>query len=133
MRIVQDEGQQPEAVFSRWVRDLRDQQGLSQAALGSEVGLDPTAITRIERGQRSVRLNEAVAIANALGHTLTAMVAGPPKPSLRSLISRNQDQLAQIDDVLRGQMATRDRIVEELDHLRKLQEDQDDGERSPSP
>ncbi len=46
----------------------RKQQGVSQGELASRCGdlLDASAISRIESGKRSVRLSEAVAIAQAL-------------------------------------------------------------------
>lgn len=57
-----------EPEFGRWVRDQRKQQSVSQGELASRCGdlLDASAISRIESGKRSVRLSEAVAIAQAL-------------------------------------------------------------------
>jgi transcriptional regulator with XRE-family HTH domain len=53
--------------------------GLSQAQLAARVGgMDGTAVTRIERGQRRIRLNEAAEIAGALGVDLAYLVGPVP-------------------------------------------------------
>jgi transcriptional regulator with XRE-family HTH domain len=124
----------PERAFAEWVRDLRAERGLSQSALAAKVGLDPTAITRLERGTRSIRLNEAALIARHLGGDLKVMLR-PPKPSLASQIRRCEDQLEQVAETIRGAMALRGQLHAELDELRKRQEaegavDQDDEHRA---
>lgn len=71
--------QDTKAVFAQRLRELREARGLSQARLAAEVAaqcglsLDPTAITRIERAQRSVSLAEAVAFAAVLGASVDEM------------------------------------------------------------
>lgn len=70
----------PGAVFAGRLRHERRAQGMSQAdfaerladLLGSAV--DPSAITRIEKGDRAVRLDEAVFSAEILGMPLASMV-----------------------------------------------------------
>jgi transcriptional regulator with XRE-family HTH domain len=53
--------------------------GLSQVELAQRVGgMDGTAVTRIERGQRRIRLNEAAEIAGALGVDLMYLVGPVP-------------------------------------------------------
>lgn len=59
--------------FRKRLRQFREEAGLSQAVLASKVGLDPTAITKIERGNRAISLDEACALAIALGRTLSEM------------------------------------------------------------
>jgi transcriptional regulator with XRE-family HTH domain len=68
----------PEQRFAYWLRQLRQERGLSQVALAEMVGLDPTALTKIEKGNRSIRLNEAEALANALNQTVSTMLTGKP-------------------------------------------------------
>jgi transcriptional regulator with XRE-family HTH domain len=65
--------------FGSEVRRLRKQAGLSQAGLGAaatERGtpLDTSAISRIESGQRAIRLDEAALIASILGISLDGIV-----------------------------------------------------------
>ena len=52
--------------FGNRVRDLREQQGLSQEALADAANLHRTHISLIERGQRSVRLETIERLAVAL-------------------------------------------------------------------
>jgi transcriptional regulator with XRE-family HTH domain len=59
-----------EARFGARVRELRMRKGLSQRELAERLvglNLDPTAITRIEKGVRALRLGESLALAHALG------------------------------------------------------------------
>lgn len=71
----------PEARLARRLKKQREQRGWTQIRFAVEMGqltgihLDPTAITRIERGERSVRLNEAVAIAMTLDLLLDELIA----------------------------------------------------------
>ena len=44
-----------------WLRDCRKERAWSQDALGRMVGLDPSAISRIELHQRELTFSEAVA------------------------------------------------------------------------
>lgn len=74
----------PERCLGRRLKEVRDRRGLSQARLAEVVEqatglkLDPTAITRIERGDRAVRLNEAVALSVVLGLSLDELIAPHP-------------------------------------------------------
>ena len=83
----------PSDVFAQRVRHERTRQKLSQAALASRVSallgsnLDPTTVTRIEKNERVVRLDEAVAIAQALDVPLSLLVYADP-------ISLNEEAIA---------------------------------------
>lgn len=58
----------PAAVeFGRRVRALRDDQGLSQEALAARAGVHWTFLGQVERGQRSIRLDNILRIASGLG------------------------------------------------------------------
>lgn len=77
-----------EATFSKRVREERESAGLSQTELarkldGHGLKLDPTAITRLERGSRAIRLGEAVAIAEVLGQPLPEML----RPRIESALA----------------------------------------------
>ncbi|MBY9073435.1 helix-turn-helix domain-containing protein [Nocardioides sp. WL0053] len=52
--------------FGHRLRTLRKESGLSQMALANAVGLHPTYISEIERGQRNVSLVNIRALAAAL-------------------------------------------------------------------
>jgi transcriptional regulator with XRE-family HTH domain len=78
-------GPRAEEVFARRTRELREQEEIPQTVLAERldihgIKLDGTAITRIERGTRAIRLNEAVAIAAALDVSLDAMLHPGPSP-----------------------------------------------------
>jgi transcriptional regulator with XRE-family HTH domain len=68
----------PELVFVARIKAIREAHGTTQADLAAKVGLDPSTMTRIERGQRGIALGEACAIASALGSSLEAMLGTCP-------------------------------------------------------
>lgn len=65
----------------------RDLAGQSQVALGSSVGLDRSAISRLEKGERKLSVPELVLIAQALGRPLSFFVSAP----VPAVVSRRQD------------------------------------------
>ena len=73
----------PEAAFAVRMRDARKEHGMTQAEVSEQVKavhgveIDPTGILRIEKGQRSPRLAEAVAIADVLNIPLWLLVRAP--------------------------------------------------------
>jgi transcriptional regulator with XRE-family HTH domain len=54
-------------IFGRNVRRLRKERGLSQEALADEVGLAPTYVGQIERGQRNPTLDVVERFAEVFG------------------------------------------------------------------
>jgi len=64
----------------------RRRRGLSQEDLAAELGLDRTAITKIEAGRRHVNTLELVRLAEALDRPLDWFVSSPPP----SIISRRE-------------------------------------------
>jgi transcriptional regulator with XRE-family HTH domain len=70
----------PESTFANKLRELREERGLSQSQVAGMLSdkhgikLDPTAITRLEGGSRSLRLDVAVALADVLGTSLEKML-----------------------------------------------------------
>lgn len=125
----------PEQIFREWLRHVREKQELSQTALAAKVGLDPTALTKIEKGTRSVRLNEAVSLASALGQRLEDMVSEKPPPSLRELLAAAEARVQQLDDALRQLGSDKKRAEWNLDRFRNLvrEEARDDGEHQETP
>lgn len=74
--------------FAYWLRRLREEREprLSQVALAEMVGLDPTALTKIEKGTRSIRLNEAHALAEALSLPVSSMLRAPRPTAWQALV-----------------------------------------------
>jgi len=82
-----DEGPEPgertvTTQFGDLMRDRREELGWSQRQLAEalhtvDLRLDPSAITRIERGTRDVKLSEAIAIATILGFSLDEITFSP--------------------------------------------------------
>lgn len=65
--------------FGDLMRERREYRGWSQRQLAemlqsANLHLDPSAVTRIERGTRDVKLAEAIAIASVLGFNLDGLV-----------------------------------------------------------
>lgn len=82
----------PEDHFAERVREARERLSWSQVRLAAELraqgyDLDATTITRIERGERRIRLDDAVALAGVLGLDL-AWATGPDPVDLRAQIDR---------------------------------------------
>lgn len=79
-----------EAQFAILVRQAREARQISQAKLAEllqafhGIRLDPTAITRLERGDRGIRLNEAAALADVLDITLFDRIK--PRPPTVSAV-----------------------------------------------
>lgn len=73
----------PEAVFAARMRQAREAAGMTQPELAdrlhqeSGIKLDATAITRMERGNRMIRLNEAVNLSAILNIRLLDLVTMP--------------------------------------------------------
>lgn len=71
----------PEARFARRLREERRAARMTQADLAARVSelrgsaLDSSAITRLERAERSVRLDDAVYLAEALGVPLASLLS----------------------------------------------------------
>ena len=60
---------------------------MTQEALADAVGLNRTAVTRLERGERKLNVTELVAVAAALGQPLSYFVADP----VPAVVSRRRD------------------------------------------
>lgn len=91
----------PSSIFARRLRQERENAGLSQAdlakliseTLGSRV--DPSAITRIEKFDRAVKLDEATAAAAIFRLPLTALlIEGDPAPHLSQQLKQYLLELA---------------------------------------
>ena len=65
--------------FGLRIRQLREQQGISQEALADAAGLHRTHISLIERGQRDIRLSTIEKLAKALGAQPQDLMLPPSK------------------------------------------------------
>lgn len=70
-------------VFGERVRERRNQLGISQEAAADRIGIHWSALGKIERGQRSLRLETIVKIAIGLDIDAGELVSGLP-PSATS-------------------------------------------------
>lgn len=61
-------------IFGKNLHKLRIEKGLSQEALGFELGLDKSTIGKYELARRCINLRLADALAKALGVELTDML-----------------------------------------------------------
>lgn len=66
--------------FGERVRDRRNELGISQEAAADRIGIHWSALGKIERGQRSLRLETITRIAAGLGIDAGTLVAGLPAP-----------------------------------------------------
>lgn len=97
---VDHEGQTFDKTFGLRVKNAREDRQWSQRKLAEElqhldVKLDPSAVTRIERGTREVKLREAAAIAAALAVPLQDLAPPPsstPREQFLSYIGRAGEQ-----------------------------------------
>jgi transcriptional regulator with XRE-family HTH domain len=62
--------------FGRNLRRKRDRVGMTQARLAELAGLHRTAIARLEKGERTPRMETTFRLAGALGVSPAALLAG---------------------------------------------------------
>jgi transcriptional regulator with XRE-family HTH domain len=68
--------------FGKRVRALREQQALSQEALADRCGVHWTFLGQVERGQRSIRLDNILRVAAGLGVQPGELLDALPGPAL---------------------------------------------------
>jgi HTH-type transcriptional regulator/antitoxin HipB len=71
---------QKPAQLALHLRSLRRARGLTQAQLGTRVGLDQTRIAKIERDPLLVSVGQLLQILSALGVQAVLLPAGEPRP-----------------------------------------------------
>lgn len=105
MRVThsgEQRAQTPEGVFGELVKEAREAVGLSQQGLGDKlrevfgVDLSQTALTRLERGQRPIRLNEVHALAHLLRIDLSRF-SGPTQVFAASDYEQAPARLAELE------------------------------------
>ncbi|WP_369374650.1 helix-turn-helix domain-containing protein [Promicromonospora sp. Populi] len=73
--------------LGRRLTQARELAGMTQDSLARAVGLDRTAVTRLEKGERKLSVPELVEIAEAVGRPLSYFVA----PVVPAVVSRRSD------------------------------------------
>lgn len=76
------------------VRQHREKQGLSQAALSKRVGLSRASVANIEKGRQRIPLHHLYRLAQALGvnaHTLLPDLNSFPSPSVERGINSSME------------------------------------------
>jgi transcriptional regulator with XRE-family HTH domain len=90
----------PGDIFARRLRQERERRNISQAELARRVAeilgtnVDPSAITRIEQQTRAVRLDEAVAAAEALDMPLALLLSDDPAAENEAKLQQYLAELA---------------------------------------
>jgi transcriptional regulator with XRE-family HTH domain len=113
--------------FGRSVRERREQLGMSQRELAEKVSLyghtkmDPTAVTRMEKGQRAVRLGEALTIAGILKMPLAALVANRTKEGLERRIAEIEERRAAALNHVAGLQAEIEALQAEIAKLEQAE------------
>ncbi len=98
-------------MVGKQIRKLRLAAGLEAKQLAEEVGLDPTAISKIEAGRRAVKTDELVNIADSLGVSPLALL----EPN--SLLARLQVAARSTTDQLDHTLHRRLTALAELDNV----------------
>lgn len=70
-------------IFSSRVSGLRTNKGLTQSALASAVGLNRTAVTLIEHGERACSVEVLIALADYFDVSLDYLVGRSDNPDRR--------------------------------------------------
>jgi Zn-dependent peptidase ImmA (M78 family)/transcriptional regulator with XRE-family HTH domain len=78
------------------IRDLRERAEMQSQQLAAKVGIDPSAMSNIERGKRSVKTDELARIADALGVSPLAILS--PDSLLARMPVAARVQVAQLSD-----------------------------------
>ncbi len=60
------------------IKEFRDRKQLTQGQLGKLTGIDQSAISRIERGERDIQLSQLISIAKAMEVKPSALVRDNP-------------------------------------------------------
>jgi Zn-dependent peptidase ImmA (M78 family)/transcriptional regulator with XRE-family HTH domain len=86
-RTMGGEGLSTQADLGRRIAEAREASGTTQAELATSVGLERTALVKIEAGTRKVSATELVAVAHALGRPVDWFFAESPP----AVVSRRRD------------------------------------------
>lgn len=111
-----------ESDFGERVREARLLLGMTQRQLGNAVGLDASAISRLEQGSRAIRLGEAAQIAKALKADIRRLLYGQLSDDPKLLLDSTSDELENATIQLRNATYA---VDVSLDHLSTTLQDPD--------
>lgn len=107
----------PSDFFGRRLRTERERAEISQAELARRmtvvlgINVDPSAVTRIEQQQRAVRLDEAVAAAQALDLPLVMLLVEDPAAENQRRLREYLTELAVVEGQWSRSRAEIDRLT----------------------
>lgn len=84
--------------------ELRTQKGLNQKQLAEAIGIDPSSMNRVEKGERAVSVAELVQLASALDVRVEDLLA-PEKPTQSIWLRASSESpagIAESLDLFRG-------------------------------
>lgn len=114
-----EQGAKIELGFGERVRESRIRAGMTQRQLAEQVGLDASAISRLEQGGRAIRLGEAVLIADAVKADVRQLVHGnlsdDPRLELYSASDELENATAQMRDATRAAEVSIEHLQAALD------------------
>jgi transcriptional regulator with XRE-family HTH domain len=134
--IVREE----DVAFGTRLAEARQKAGISQRALAGAMGerglsIDPSAITRIEKGERSVRLGEVRLMSEVLGISLNALLNGDdPRSEIEVLREEANEAMRTAQSnaakFLHSTLAVRALLLENPDLVQTLGDSTDDAPAS---
>jgi Zn-dependent peptidase ImmA (M78 family)/transcriptional regulator with XRE-family HTH domain len=82
----------PAAGIGARIRELRERAGIQSQALAASLGIDPSAMSHIERGKRAVKSSELATIASVLGVSPLAILSEGSLLAELPVAARTQDE-----------------------------------------
>jgi len=136
-------GDAPERILAQRLRGLREELGMTQKQLAERMtrrgfSIRQTTIAKIEAGQRPVRVNEAVALANILAVELGDLVDDPVASGEAAELSAEHRRLlrevfeleAQVNSLRATRASTDLQLMDAHDRLRQLHREEFDVSRN---
>jgi DNA-binding XRE family transcriptional regulator len=77
-----------ESALGARIRALREQAGMQSQELAARLGIDPSAMSNIERGKRSVKTQELIRIAEILSVSPLSLIDADSLPARMSVVPR---------------------------------------------
>ena len=127
----------PERIFAQRLRGCRDELGMTQQQVADRMtrqgfSMKQTTIAKIEAGQRPVRINEAVALANILGLQLVDLVGDPVASGevaeldaeRRRLVREIIEFEGQVNSLRAAHATTQVQLMEAAERLRQLRQEE---------